>query len=579
MNPPFGELNTRTKDYVLTEYENSHSDILATFVERTLQLCQKGGFVGAITNRNCFYLTTMKDYRKEVLQEHVQFEVLLDLGEGVLDAMVEPAAYVMRNVRQTNRPAPFIRLLVETDKGAKALEEVKAINAGQFTHRVYYSNPMDFSRLTLAPFCYWVPKSVIVALSKLPPIEGNTARINVGLQTGHDWRFLRLVWETNPRTITPAPRPKDDKNNIRSICLAELTQGKRWAFFSKTDAASPWYSPITLLVDWGKNGHEIKNFTDGHGRKRSAVRNESFYFRPGFSYVRRTTRLVPFVIPSGVIPTAGRSQIFPDHGHEIEVLGVCASRLGSAVARFGGEMFARPMFQASMVQAIPAVAMQQATKDGLECSMNKELEKKRRLLSRFEPWQEFALPALLYEGDELSDAWQLDTLIGDELEVAVARDAGLTRDDLDTVCRDLQEAISLRTGRVTQGDSVSSDNGDEEDEDESISLVDYSPRIIHAGFISYCLGVIFGRWDVRHDQRPKAGATASRGTPSDTALSSRYIGIARRVSCLSWVDCQRRVATGPPRCLPPSRSRCRPQHDDCRYRLPLHHRLGRNPRR
>jgi hypothetical protein len=500
MNPPFGELNARTKDYMIEQYEHSHSDILAAFVERTAQLCQRNGFVGAITNRNCFYLTTMTDYRKVVLQERIQFESLLDLGEGVLDAMVEPAAYVMRNVRQTDRPAPFVRLLAEADKGAEALEEVKAINAGRLTERVFYSNPTDFSRLSSAPFCYWVPKKVIVALSKLPPIEGNTARINVGLQTGYDWRFLRLVWEADPRTISPAPRPKDENDNIRAVCLDELTHRKRWAFFSKTDVASPWYSPITLIVDWANNGHAIKNFTNDRGRVRSRPQNETFYFRPGFSYVRRTTRLVPFVIPPGVIPTAGRSQIFPEPEHEIEVLGVCASRLGSAVARFYSEKFGWPMFQASMVQAIPAVPMGKATKGKLEHSINVELEKKRRLLSHFEPWQEFAVPALLIEEDNLSDAWQLDTLIGDELEVAVAKDAGLSREDLDTVCRDLQEAISIRTGKKSSTNPEATEEeeeSDEEGEDESISLVDSSARSVHAGFVSYCVGVAFGRWDVR----------------------------------------------------------------------------------
>ncbi|MGL6074892.1 MAG: BREX-1 system adenine-specific DNA-methyltransferase PglX [Fimbriiglobus sp.] len=521
MNPPFGELNVRTKSYVIAEYEHSHSDILAAFVERTLQLCQKNGFVGAITNRNCFYLTTMTDYRKEVLQERVQFEALLDLGEGVLDAMVEPAAYVMRNVRQTDRQAPFIRLLIEADKGRHTLEEIKSLNAGKLTQRIFLSNPADFSLLSSAPLCYWVPKKVIVALSKLPPIEGHTARINVGLQTGYDWQFLRLVWEADPRLIAPGPRRKVGGENIRTVCLEELSRDKRWAFYSKTDVASPWYSPITLLVDWGNNGHDIKTFTNDRGKVRSRPQNETFYFRPGFSYVRRTTRLVPFVIPSGVIPTAGRSQVYPEPGHEIEVLGTCASRLGSAVARFFSEKFGWPMFQASMIQAIPAVSMASATVSQLEERINRELEQKRRLLSRFEPWQEFAIPAILDE-DLASDAWQLDSLIGHELEVSVAQDAGLSPADLETVCRDLQEAISLRSGNAEVEDDESPD---EEEEGESISLVDTSPRSLHAGFVSYCVGVVVGRWDVRMARnramipKPQQVLDPISTTPPGTLLS------------------------------------------------------------
>src|SRR3972149_1846162 len=98
--------------------------------------------------------------------------------------------------------------------------------------------------------------------------------------------------------------------------------------------------------------------------------------RPGYSYMLRSTRLVPYVIPPGVIPRAGRSQIYPEPGSEIAVLGICASRLGSAVARFGGEKFAWPKFQNSMVQSIPAVPVSLATKSALEQRFNSELAQK-----------------------------------------------------------------------------------------------------------------------------------------------------------------------------------------------------------
>jgi hypothetical protein len=115
-----------------------------------------------------------------------------------------------------------------------------------------------------------VPAHIIKALSGFAPIEGTTAKINVGLQTGYDWRFLRATWEVSPRSVTPSPIVIDKKpQNVRTQCLEELQEKKVWAFFSKTDVASPWYSPITLLVKWEKNGFEIKNFTNDKGKVRS----------------------------------------------------------------------------------------------------------------------------------------------------------------------------------------------------------------------------------------------------------------------------------------------------------------------
>ena len=125
----------KAKSYLFSKYENSHLDILTTFVERASQLCFRDGLIGAITNRTCFYLTTLTNYRKEVLSKLFQFEVFLDLGEGVLDAVVEPAAYVLRNACHTHRDVPFIRLLVERNKGAATLDEIQSVNSGLVSNR------------------------------------------------------------------------------------------------------------------------------------------------------------------------------------------------------------------------------------------------------------------------------------------------------------------------------------------------------------------------------------------------------------------------------------------------------------
>jgi hypothetical protein len=106
---------------------------------------------------------------------------------------------------------------------------------------------------------------------------------------------------------------------------------------------------------------------------------------------------------------------------------------------------------------------------------------------------------------QVDDAWQLDSLIGMELEERIAADAGLSKEDLAILCRDLDDAISIRSKTATnegeETDKSDDDAEDGEDGDEtSISLVDLSPRAQHEGLLSYCLGVVFGRWDVRFAQ-------------------------------------------------------------------------------
>ncbi|WP_119273121.1 Eco57I restriction-modification methylase domain-containing protein [Taklimakanibacter deserti] len=96
MNPPFGALATRTKIQVTKAYPNSKNDLLAVFVERGLEVLRKNGLIGAITSRTCFFLSSYRSWRENVLLRLGRPEAMADLGLGVMDdAMVEAAAYVL----------------------------------------------------------------------------------------------------------------------------------------------------------------------------------------------------------------------------------------------------------------------------------------------------------------------------------------------------------------------------------------------------------------------------------------------------------------------------------------------------
>ena len=96
MNPPFGALAANTNDQLAKAYPRSKNDLLAIMVERGLELLRTGGRIGAITSRTCFFLSSFRKWREEVVLGTGKPEVMADLGIGVMDdAMVEAAAYVL----------------------------------------------------------------------------------------------------------------------------------------------------------------------------------------------------------------------------------------------------------------------------------------------------------------------------------------------------------------------------------------------------------------------------------------------------------------------------------------------------
>ena len=439
MNPPFGMIAKSAKEYVEENFPNSKGDILAHFVERALQLCESNGFVGAISNRSCFFLGRLTSFRRQVLRNTGRLVCMADFGDGVLDATVETAAYVLARQTDPNSLSVFLRTLLSLSKATDLLHSIQRLPRGESDPNTFLTQTHAFDEIHNSPYAYWVSPKTISMLNKYAPIEGSIATVRVGLQTGEDARFLRMIWEVPANAIgallTYQPLSREA---FTAALRSTFRNGKRWAFYSKTDYASPWLSPITLVVDWQDDGDKLKEWIRARGYSPSKwVQSEDKYFLPGFSYMNRSIRLVPYVVPPGVIPSAGRSQVYAEAGQEIKALGICASRIGSAVARFSGEKFAYPKYQANMVQNIPNLPLSSNSEVLLRELFDQTMNSSRAVFSKFEPWQDFRLPAYLDGNTCHSITWQLDTLVGHVIENEIASDVGMTPSEAVALCRDL----------------------------------------------------------------------------------------------------------------------------------------------
>lgn len=498
MNPPFGASSRASKDYIEDRYPNTKGDVLANFIERALHLTASQGRIGAISSRTPFFLGSFEELRTEILGKAGHIRLLADLGEGVLEAMVETAVYVLSKPRPKEPEALFFRLLVDDGKDELLRRLTEECGGGILSDRTFVINPLHFEILPGQPYAYWVSKSTIESVGSHPALEGNKASIRVGMQTGDDFRYLRCAWEISPNLISPSPSPVGKTQTAREQCLKELSSDKVWVPFSKTETASPWFSPITLVAKWQANGHELRHFTNDSGKQRSALRSEQEYFKPGFSYMLRSTRLVPYLVPSGVIPTAGRAQIFPHQDEEYSVLGICASNVGSAVARFSGEKFAWPKFQAGMVQGLPSCEFPEETLALIRAYVDAEVNKRRAVVQRYEPYQEFTLPAWIHPAEDGMTVWDLYSLFGRDLESKIAEAFGLDAGQLVELERDIREAVSIR-GRAedTESEDAAEDDADSDEQELNVELISETSEEKAVGLIMYAVGVVFGRWDIR----------------------------------------------------------------------------------
>lgn len=258
----------------------------------------------------------------------------------------------------------------------------------------------------------------------------------------------------------------------------------KWFPFVKAGASMPWYSPITLFVNYYKDGYELKNFKDKKGNARAYIRNSDFYFRSGFSWTRRANRFYPYYIAPGCIPSVSRYMAYPFPGKEFSTVGFTASNIVSSIMRLYGEKFDRPNFLVENLKSLPFPDI----KDNLAIELAKHaqegLSKVKNYFGSMEPYSDFYSP-ILNVGEEVDKSLLFNKfrLLDVAVDQSVSESYMLDGEEVNLLTRDLIEAL--------EQESSSSSEDSSEGEESLEAKLDSDDAII-----SYAVGVAFGRWNI-----------------------------------------------------------------------------------
>lgn len=403
--------------------------------------------------------------------------------------------------------ALFLRLLTYEDKSSALVESIAGASKGNIINSVVYvADPTSFSQIPGSTFAYWVSERIQHIFSQLPQIEGQGRTVKQGLVTADDFRFLRLWWEVAPeKTVTGAIETAPE------WFLRHTFLEKCWVPFAKGGVYSPYYADLHLVVNWGRDGEEIRNFKDLQtGRLLSRPQNISFFFLPGLTWPLRTTSGISIrILPNGCIFSHKGPAVFADIGDLRCLLALMNSRaFESLVAlQLGAADAAARSYEVGLIQKVPVPDLSGPQGVRLSELAMSCLDLKRTLDTANETSHVFYLPMLLQvTGETLAQrcaAWQ--TTMNDteqqlanyqhEIDDIAFRLYGI--DDRD------RQAIEEMLGQNKQAEINKADEVDTEDEDDDGSETSINTRSLVVNLLSYTLGCAYGRWDVRfatHEQ-------------------------------------------------------------------------------
>ncbi|MBV7547563.1 BREX-1 system adenine-specific DNA-methyltransferase PglX [Pseudomonas sp. PDM26] len=321
-NPPYmgGKgMNARLGAWAKENYPSSKSDLFAMFIERNLDLAVPAGAVAMITMQSWMFLSSFESLRDRILSQ-VTLASMAHLGARAFDSIggeiVSTTAFVLNKSNNPEQKGEYLRLVggnSETEKDVAIREAVKNRDCGW----LYRCSSVEFRKIPGSPIAYWLSTSMRESFGAHSSLA-EVARPKEGLNTTDNDRFLRRWWECSLES---------EKFDSRSAEEA-ASSGVKWFPCQKGGGYRKWYGNNEYVVNWLKNGSEIKgNVVARYGSVTKRVVNEHLYFKEGITWsaVSSSSFAMRYVPQGHIFETAGSMCFFKNDRDQLLGIGVCNS--------------------------------------------------------------------------------------------------------------------------------------------------------------------------------------------------------------------------------------------------------------
>jgi hypothetical protein len=390
--------------------------------------------------------------------------------------MVETAAYVV--AYGASGRMTFINATASSEKEGIIRGSLRKIANGQTASQVFIRRPSLFEQLPQSAWAYWVSEKTLAAFREHPTIEPDFARVCVGVQTNDDFRFVRVWWEVASNSLGSS------NENSSSGC--------GWAPFLKGGDSTPFFSDILSVINWLNEGDELKAFitigeNGGHWSRK--ICNPEYFFREGLSWALRTNYFSPHVVPRGCIPSVSRYLAVANGISPLSLVTYLNSPVYDFFVKLTMEKWLQPKFIVSSVKRLPfSSLLARKSSEQIDVAAFRLLRQLTAIaqdseVSRYAvPWRLMSLPTLASVAESRRAA----------AEAVLKQRAAI----VDDATAQLFESFHISDEDLYKPEVADLSLPEDCDVEARDDIVDAGR--VASGSVSYVLGFVFGRWDVRY---------------------------------------------------------------------------------
>ena len=221
------------------------------------------------------------------------------------EATVPICSFVLKNGRATEKTLCF-RLSdfkggMEVQK-QKVLEAISDKNCGY----LYGTEQSEFSKIPGSPVAYWVSEQLRKCFEFGLPL-GKLAAPRQGMATTNNNLFLRQWYEVSASNI-----------GFKYKNLEQTKDGRhRWFPYNKGGQFRKWYGNQDYVVNWYKDGKDLKEYTkDAPGGR---MNNMEFYFHPSVTWSKISSgNFSTRFMPQGFIFDVAGCSIFSNEEEKLK---------------------------------------------------------------------------------------------------------------------------------------------------------------------------------------------------------------------------------------------------------------------
>lgn len=307
-NPPYMAPTAKQKPFVEKNYPASKADLFAVFIEKCGRMLVPNGYQAMITMHSWMSLSSYEKLRLKLQQStivnmaHLGARAFEEIGGEV----VQTTAFVLGRKHIAAYKGVYCRLIEPTSQVGK--EEM--FLAGE---KRYVAEQGNFAKIPGEPVAYWVSKKLASAFKEGQAL-GKIGTSRSGMQTGDNNLFLRFWHEVCFYNIKFNTTPAEDLLPIK----------QKWFPHPKGGSYRKWYGNLEYVVNFKKNGEDLRNFTGT-----SIIKNPQFYFRKGVCWSHTTSKCFSGrFMPEGCIFNVESPTFYPTNEKILEyVLGFSNTKI------------------------------------------------------------------------------------------------------------------------------------------------------------------------------------------------------------------------------------------------------------